>query len=92
VADLSEQDEAFLERLRVDRGLLSRIVMEEDIRGAIEKEGFKLSDGFFANVEAVVMKIRGYITDQVHVLDAKKFEVQGLIAPAMHSGNGCQDW
>lgn len=87
---LRDDAQVLIERLQIDRELITRLVLNPDIREVVNGEGFQVSDRFMGHLEKSIKKIRTYINDQVHVLEAKQAdESRPRIS---ESGNGWADW
>jgi hypothetical protein len=84
----SDASEAFLERLWLDHQLVTKLLLNRDIAQVIKEEGFELDESFMPWVELSVKKIRTYITDQIHFMQAKRNRNPGYSS----SGNGSVDW
>lgn len=86
-------NQAFIERLRVDPKFLTSLLLASDIGVEIQKAGFNLDLPFFHYVESFVSKSRTYITDQIHVLEVKANQTEAKLTsrpgvkPHANSGN-----
>lgn len=84
----SQAAEALIQRMWVDHELVTKLMLNRDVAGVIKEEGFSLDESFVPWVELSVQKIRTYVTDQLHFLEAKRNRSVSRIS----SGNGAQDW
>lgn len=80
--------EALIQRLWLDHELVTKMLLNRDIAGVIRDEGFNLDESFVPWIELSVKKIRTYITDQLHFLEAKRNRNPAFSS----SGNGAVDW
>lgn len=80
----------FTERCKVDHELITKLVLNRDIKNVLKEEGFDLPENFYVYVEKSIKKIRDYITDQIHGLEVKDMQIRNVV-PA-NSGNGAVDW
>jgi hypothetical protein len=80
--------DAFIQRMWVDHELTSKLLLNRDIAATVKAEGFNLEESFVPWVELAVKKIRTYVTDQLHFLEAKRSPSADFKA----SGNGVGDW
>jgi hypothetical protein len=90
----TSEDDMVVERLRVDRGLFAELLTARDVGAALSAAGLSPSAPLVELIDVVVGKSRTYISDQVHVIEAKlasPLHERG-VSPLVHSGNGCQDW
>lgn len=91
--DSPSHDDALLARLRTDRDLYFQLITAEDIDQVLDEEGFsEVSEQFRGYLKAAVERVRGYMTDQIHVLEAKSHQLQGILPAVANSGNGWTIW
>lgn len=83
-----EAAEALIQRMWIDHELVTKMLLNRDIAGVIKEEGFALDESFVPWVELSVKKMRTYITDQLHFLEAKRNRNPAFSS----SGNGAVDW
>lgn len=85
---ISSGDAMLIERLTVDKQLLTKLLVERNISNVIKEASFEISDPGLMRLEAAIKKIRTYTTDQLHVLSLKASTPQR----PFESGNGAVDW
>lgn len=86
-----EADELLIERLKLDHEFVTRLLLEQNVKGMIHGAGFSSTPKMLGYVETAIKKIRTYITDQVHGLETKKEQVHSTVA-VINSGNSAVDW
>lgn len=87
-----EADELLVERQKFDHELVTRLLLNADVKGVIAEAGFEPSPKMLSYVETAIGKIRTYITDQVHGLETKKEQIHSTVAVLLNSGNSAVDW
>jgi hypothetical protein len=78
--------DTLLQRLEVDRDLLMKLALSENLTQDLSALGFDVPSTFAIHLESSCRKIRTYITDQIHVLEMKRNVNESGRFP--ESGNG----
>lgn len=79
----------FAKKVSSDPKFLIDLIFVPDVEQDLTAKGYALPPNYLAYVQSTLEKIRGYVTDQGHVLEIKAQDLmQPMAVGSSRSGNG----
>ncbi|WP_150132356.1 hypothetical protein [Prosthecochloris sp. GSB1] len=79
----------FALKISSDPKMFIDLIFVPDVEKELKEKGYDLPENYVAYINASLDKVRGYITDQGHVLEVKANQANKDLGPEVkNSGNG----